>query len=564
MKNLYRFSSLPICLSLILLSRPLTDYAASGNTRSEDSITKVSYAPAGTAVSVNVNCTSNEGTVNPLTWGVGAPDKYMWWPGNATLKQRISDAKIKLVRVSPVQLGKYNNRDMYPSAGNWNFTDMDLILNTIFDAGAQPIFQLCGYPAGVPAKNWTAYARFVDSVIKRYNVQKALGATRTIKYWEMWNEPTIEGDGVLSMAEYKSFVQTVGSVMKAADASIKIIGPADAWADLREWSGTDGWSSYVAKNLEPQVDILSWHNYGPDPSRSDLDRMTWQTPSYYNDFLTVQSGGDGNRFVGPSGKRYGTALTEYNMSHQDGGAAYNVKYHSEYNAAFAASAILNALKAKVDLFCFYNLSETGTNLLGLLTNSGFAPYKPYYTFYLFGNYTGNRALSATGGAAMLEYYASKDTVSGKYYITLVNKDVNSTVFDVTVNLNNISSATGSVTVRKVDAATNPTTATTISYTNRKFTYSIPAYSVVSFEVAPPAAPVALPDFTFRIYPNPFHETTTIQLDTKGKSPAGPVLLELFDINGKRVKSLLLMVPDKKQPLLSWCCKEVLYRVVFIS
>jgi len=108
-----------------------------------------------------------------------------------------------------------------------------------------------------------------------------------------------------------------------------------------------------------------------------------------------------------------------------------------------------------------------------------------------------------------------------------------------VNLNNISSATGSVTVRKVDAATNPTTATTISYTNSKFTYSIPAYSVVSFEVAPPAVPVALPDFTFRVYPNPFHETTTIQLDTKGKSPAGPVLLELFDINGKRVRSSII-------------------------
>jgi hypothetical protein len=537
MKSLFRFSTLPICLSLIFLSRPFTNYAASGNARSEDSTTHVTYAPAGTAVSVNVNCTSNDGTVNPLTWGVGAPDKYMWWPGNAALKQRISDAKIKLVRVSPVQLGKYNNRDMYPSTNTWNFTDMDLILNSIFDAGAQPIFQLCGYPAGVPAKNWTAYAQFMDGVIKRYNVQKVLGATRTIKYWEMWNEPTIEGDGVLSMAEYKSFVETVGTAMKAVDASIKIIGPADAWADLRAWSGTDGWSSYVAKNLESQVDILSWHNYGPDPSRSDLDRMTWQTPSYYSDFLTVQSGGEGNRFVGPSGKKYGTALTEYNMSHQDGGATYNVKYHSEYNATFTASAILNALKAKVDLFCFYNLSETGTNLLGLLTNSGFAPYKPYYTFYLFGNYTGNRALAATGGASALEYYASKDTVSGKYYVTLINKDVNSTVFDVTVNLNNIASATGSVIVRTVDATTNPTTSTTISYTNSKFTYSIPAYSVVSLEVAAPVTTSAAADFTFMVYPNPLHETTTIQLDmTRSKSPAKSVLLELFDITGKRVKS----------------------------
>src|SRR5688500_18156501 len=78
---------------------------------------------SGTPTTVTVNCTSNDGTVNPFAWGVGAPDKYSWWPGNTALKQRISDAKIKLVRVGPVQLGKYNNRDMYPSANNWNFAD---------------------------------------------------------------------------------------------------------------------------------------------------------------------------------------------------------------------------------------------------------------------------------------------------------------------------------------------------------------------------------------------------------------------------------------------------------
>jgi hypothetical protein len=470
MKNLSIISVLFACISFNTAchkSAPLTDTAMDAKKLS-----------AATATTITVNCSSNEGVVNALNWGVGAPDKYMWWPGNTTLKQRISDAKIKIVRVGPVQLGNYNGRDMYPAADSWNFTDMDLILKSIFDAGAQPSFTVVGYPAGVPAKDWTAYAHFMEGVIKRYNVQKVLGASRTVKYWEMWNEPTDEGDGQLTQTEYQAFVQTVGNAMKAQDSTIKLIGPVHSWSDL----GNGGWVSFAAKNLETQLDILSWHDYGPDPVSSDAERMNWQKEHYYDKIIEAKTGGIGGVLTGPSGKKYGAAITEYNMSHADGGSTYNLKYHSEFNATYAGSAIINALKAKADIFCFYNLSETGTNLLGLLDNSSFAPYKPYYTFYLFGNYTGTRALSATGGATALDYYASKDTVSGKYYLTLVNKSVDGTSFDVTVNLSNISSTAGTVKIRKVDATTNPISNTSITFSTPSFTYSIAPYSVVSFEI----------------------------------------------------------------------------------
>jgi hypothetical protein len=404
----------------------------------------------------------------------------MWWPGNTTLKQRISAAKIKVVRVGPVQLGRYNGRDIYPAADSWNFTDLDLILNSIFDAGAQPSFTVVGYPQGIAEKDFAAYAHFMEGVVKRYNVQKALGAGRTIRYWEMWNEPTDEGDGRLTQEEYKTFVQIVGSAMKAQDSTIKLIGPVHSWSDLN----SGGWVSFAAKNLESQLDILSWHDYGPDPSRSDSERMSWQKVHYYDHFVLAKSGGQGGALTGPSGKKFGAAITEYNMSHADGGAIYNLKYHNEYNCAYAASAIINALKANADLFCFYNLSETGTNLLGLLKNTDFSPYKPYYVFYLFGNYTGGRALNATGGAGWLDYYASKDTASGKYYITLVNKSVSGTTFNVTVNLSNIAKTNGTMNIRKLDATNNPTSVTAGSYTASKFTYSIAPYSVVSFEILP--------------------------------------------------------------------------------
>ncbi|MDQ6421967.1 hypothetical protein RB620_21285 [Paenibacillus sp. LHD-117] len=445
---------------------------------------------AGTATTITVDTASNAGTVNPFAWGVGAPDKYTWWAGNTALKTRISDAKMKAVRVNPIQNMLYNGRDPYPSSGTFSLTDMDAILNTIFDAGAQPVFVIAGFPAGVPntrdasgtitSANWTEYANFMKGVVKRYNTDQVLGPSKTIKYWELWNEPTIEGDGKFaSQADYKTFAQTVGNAMKAQDSSIKLIGPADAWSDL----SSTGYISYAAKQLESQIDILSWHDYGPDPTNSDAARLAWTKPHYQDNIATVKSGGAGDIFKGPSGKLYGAAITEYNMSHQDGGSTYNAKYHNEFNAIFSASAIVNAIKGKADLFMSYNLAETGTNLLGLLDNSTYNPYKPYYAYHMFGNHFGNQLLTGTGGATNLEFISSKDTSSGKTYIIAVNKDA-SVTYDATVQLQNIASATGTLNVWKLDASTIPTSSTSQTYSGSQFTYSIAPMTMVAFEVTP--------------------------------------------------------------------------------
>jgi hypothetical protein len=468
---------------------------------------------AGKDSAITVDTSSNNGTVNPFIWGVGAPDKYKWWAGNANLITSIRDANIKLVRVNPIQNMKYNNRDPYPAANTWSFTDMDSILNTIFDAGAEPLFTICGFPSGVPntrdatglitSADWNAYATFMTGVVKRYNTDKVLGATRTVKYWEMWNEPTIEGDGKFaSQTDYKTFAQTVGNAMKVQDPTIKLIGPVDAWSNL----SSKGWTSYAAKNLGSQFDILSWHDYNRDPTQSDATRMAWTKPHYQDNIVTVKSGGANNIFKGPTGKLYGAAITEYNMSYGDGGATYNPKYHNEFNAVYAASAMVNAMQGNADIFSVYNLAETGINRLGLLDNTTYAPYKPYYAFHMFGNHFGNQKLTGTGGSATLEFTASKDTTSGKTYVVVVNKDISLT-YDVTINLNNISNSSGSVVVWKLDATTNPTSSTSTSYANSQFIYSIPSLTVISFEITPgsgtlTSTPTPIPIPTATPAPNP--------------------------------------------------------------
>ncbi|MBB6673993.1 GH39 family glycosyl hydrolase [Cohnella nanjingensis] len=460
---------------------------------------------AGTATTIAVDTASNAGAVNPFAWAVGAPDKRTWWAGNATLQTRIGDAKIKLVRVNPIQILTYNGRDPYPSSNTWNFAGMDAILNTIFDAGAEPLFVLAGFPAGVAhtrdangaitSADWTEYAKFMKEVVKRYNTDLALGSGKKVRYWELWNEPFVEEDGKFrNNGAYKTFAQTVGNAMKLQDASIKLIGAVHSnWDDGA--AGTDaqagnGLLSYAAKNLESQIDLISWHNYGPSPvSVTDADRMTYTKKNYQDDVASVKAGGPGNVFKSPSGKLYGAALTEYNISHQPGGTAYDLKYHNEFGAVYLASAIVNAMKGGADIFANYNLAETGGNLLGLLNNTDYSPYKPYYTYQLFGNRMGSQKLAATktGTDDNLEFVSSKDPATGKTYLIVVNKNTSTgagATHDLTVQLQNAASSSGTVNVWKLDASTNPTASTTLTYSGGNFAYSVGPMSVVAFEVVP--------------------------------------------------------------------------------
>jgi Glycosyl hydrolases family 39 len=461
-----------------------------GSTNSSVAVLTVTPYPV---VNLTINCASNLGPVNPNVWGVGGPDKYIWYAGNTTLEQEIQAAGIKLLRIDPIQNCLYNGIDPYPATNDWNFTGLDAILSTIFASGAQPVFTICDFPGGISYytnssgyitnANWNAYATFMSGVVNRYNVQKVLGTNNSVHFWEMWNEPELEPDGkFVSQSEYGAFVQTVGSAMKAVDPTIKLIGPV---ADDTDFSPS-GWIAYTAQNLSAQIDILCWHDYGPSAAgTSNSVYMNWTPLNYQTNMETVTSG-DGGIFEGPGGKLYPGAITEYNMSFADNGATFDLMYHDDFDATFAASAIVNAMKGGANLFAFYNLVSSGTDLTGLLDNSNYLPYLPYYTFYLFGNYFGNQFLSSTGGASTLESIASEKTIAGTYTVMVVNKDTSNTTYQVNFNLNNIPSPNGLVLIHAVNATNDPVSwLGTAAYTNSSFSYIVSPYSVTAFEFDPP-------------------------------------------------------------------------------
>ena len=428
---------------------------------------------SSTGTIITIDPSSNAGPVNPFDWSIAAPAREIWDADSSALTQRIKDANIKLIRIGAIQ---YSNMHLggqtCSSPTNCNFSDMDKMLKAIFDAGADPMFLFAGYPGGFPTHDWQSYATFMKLVVKRYNVDLVLG--KKITYWQAWNEPSDEPDGTIpTPQEYATMVKTVVGAMKSVDPTIKVLGPVAPFADL----GSNGWVSYTAQNTDNLIDDLDWHNYGRHDD-TDQARLSKEQGQYYNDFMNVETG---QSFVSPTGKHYGVALTEYNMAGQSLANGDNQEFRTNYNAVFIASAIMYAMKAQADVFTMYILAQPGANTLGILDyQNNWAPFAPYYAFYLFGNHSGTTMLSGTGGSGTLEFVASKDADGKTVHVIVVNKDASASQ-DVTISLTGATA--GTYTQYQLDAKHIPTTGTTGSYANGRLTVTMPAMSVEAFDIS---------------------------------------------------------------------------------
>src|SRR5713226_9657892 len=428
---------------------------------------------SSTGTIITIDPSSNAGPVNPFDWSIAAPAREIWDADSSALTQRIKDANIKLIRIGAIQ---YSNMHLggqtCSSPTNCNFSDMDKMLKAIFDAGADPMFLFAGYPGGFPTHDWQSYATFMKLVVKRYNVDLVLG--KKITYWQAWNEPSDEPDGTIpTPQEYATMVKTVVGAMKSVDPTIKVLGPVAPFADL----GSNGWVSYTAQNTDNLIDDLDWHNYGRHDD-TDQARLGKEQGQYYDDFMNVETG---QSFVSPTGKHYGVALTEYNMAGQSLANGDNQEFRTNYNAVFIASAIMYAMKAQADVFTMYILAQPGANTLGILDyQNNWAPFAPYYAFYLFGNHSGTTMLSGTGGSGTLEFVASKDADGKTVHVIVVNKDASASQ-DVTISLTGATA--GTYTQYQLDAKHIPTTGTTGSYANGRLTVTMPAMSVEAFDIS---------------------------------------------------------------------------------
>ena len=413
------------------------------------------------------------GYVNPLIWGIGAPGREIWRGDDPLITQRLRAAHIKLIRIGAIQYSNYHlGGNTCTAPTRCNFSDMDRMFHAIFAAGAEPLFTVTGYPGGFAPHDWSSYAIFMKQVVSRYNRELILG--NKVHFWEMWNEPQIEGDGTIStVQEYADFVRIVGGAMKAVDPGIELVAPAAPFADL----GRNSWVSYVAKQTRDLVDVLSWHDYGRYDA-TDQGRLEEEQQKYEDNVSRVETA---TAFVSPSGKHYGAAITEYNMAARPLLDGDDGKFHSIYNALYIANAIIFATRAKAAFCTFYLLAQSGPNRLGVLDyRNHWSPYIPYYTFSLFANHSGTTLIDGSGGTDTLVYLASRSRDGETLYVIVVNS---STTAAQRVTIQIKGATQGTYTTYLLDRNGYASVGTPGSYIGGRITSIRPALSITAFDIS---------------------------------------------------------------------------------
>ena len=176
----------------------------------------------------------------------------------------------------------FPNFDADPTdPANYEFDVTDALVKFTQDTGTEVYYRLGSriehqakkFRTVMP-KDFQKWAVVCEHVIRHYNEGWANGFHYNLRYWEIWNEPDIDADGVPAekkrtwsgtAQEYYEFYATVATHLKSRFPHLRIGGPGLA-GNTGAW--LDGFLSRLTRDGERvPLDFFSWHWYGTDPAK---------------------------------------------------------------------------------------------------------------------------------------------------------------------------------------------------------------------------------------------------------------------------------------------------------
>ena len=172
------------------------------------------------------------------------------------------------------------------SAGSWDFTYIDGIMNPIFTAGDNsPLYQIAMGPSFMYAAPGlfqdTTYQEFADYCVKLVKYYNKDGFTdgdghfhvsasgHPIEYWGIYNEPNINN---FSPEEYVRMYNVVVPAMKSEDPTIKLVA-----VELSDWGNEpQRYLPAFVSNVAAPVDVLATHYYS-SCNQQDTDQRVLDT-----------------------------------------------------------------------------------------------------------------------------------------------------------------------------------------------------------------------------------------------------------------------------------------------
>ncbi len=406
-------------LIVILLLIPLTLYAVFQNH-------DLRRAAFGRKANLNIDVSGAGSPLSKSLWqsfaqGGEEPNDMI-----APIKNEVSNLSPEVIRIDHVF-------DHYVkiSGGNYDFSQLDQVVQTILDTGAVPMFALSYMPPEIsrdgqktsPPSDWSQWTNLVRATVSRYSGRDGFNINNI--YYEVWNEPDLFGGwhygrdpNYLNLYYY-----TAQAVQSAPNTNNFKIGGPSTTGFYPNW--VKALFNFCTKNNLP-LDFISWHNYSPN------------TEDYVSDFNKL------NQII-TDYPRYSSVeklITEF------GPDSENSSWYDNSLSAAHSMALVTKLAGRVHRIFTFELKDGPSpenkkfwGRWGLLTheNHGVTAKPRYYAYKFLNRLTGSR-LPVEGQGSWVSAIATKN--NDKIQVLIVNYDPRNNHYETPpITLENITPGT---------------------------------------------------------------------------------------------------------------------------
>lgn len=297
-----------------------------------------------------------------------------------------------------------------------DFVNLDRIVCDIYRTGAKPFFVLGYMPPTLSGndnlisapKNWQEWAFVVQKTVERYSGTKTQlcgGITPyqlTDVYYEVWNEPDLEGFGKWSIyGGAKDYRALYYYAVKGAQAAqnvyrFSIGGPATT-RPYQNWF--KGFLTYV-KTQNLRVDFLSWHHYSK--STQDFFQEVSNVHQWLKDPLIADF------------QNLPLVISEWGYDSNPNPIA-----DTNVGAAHTVATIRNLVDQKVELAFAFEIKDGLNPSWGIFTYEG-QPKPRFYALNLLNNLSRHR-LAVSGEGTYVKALASYG-LQDRLNLIIVNYD----------------------------------------------------------------------------------------------------------------------------------------------
>jgi hypothetical protein len=228
---------------------------------------------SGDAMLIRLNCSNISGRIRPFGDINDGPTPIKNEPKYVDLTKQYRDIGITSIRTHDL-FGPTDMTTIFPdwnadptNESSYHFDTSDPVITSMIQAGCQVFYRL-GESAGDnetlrnPPTNFTKWAEVCKHISMHYNEGWKQGFSYNVVYWEIWNEPDLNGFWNGTADQYYELYHITADTMKAWNSSLKIGGPCTSSVTTTNY--TLGFLQYI-KDHDVPLDFFSWHRYARTP-----------------------------------------------------------------------------------------------------------------------------------------------------------------------------------------------------------------------------------------------------------------------------------------------------------